>query len=165
MNFKILFSISFFLIATFAFRNQKFVTSEDQQEFFQYDTSGAKLREFRLFSKKFFSAVKSTDTFFLKTHMIFPMSNSSFYIFDESLLHKKIDSKILFRKLKKLFPTDLINKIDKEGKFAYSVSKNEPKSFIIKIYDTSGEIEGNYTWIFVQKNDGFYFINFRSEAG
>ena len=165
MNFKMLFSTPFFLIAVFAFRNDKFIIYEKPKEFFQYDTSNAKLREFKVFTKNFFSAVKSSDTAFLKAHVIFPISNSSFYIFDKSLLHKKIDSKTLFKRLDKLFPVDLVKKIDKEGKFAYLVSKNALKKFVIDIYDTSGEIEGNYTWVFVQKNNNFYFVNFRSEAG
>ncbi len=164
MNFKILFPAAFFLVAIFGFKNENSAPQE-REGILQYDTSSAKLKSFKLFSKHFFTAIKAHDSSFLKAHIIFPIANSYFYIFEKNLLHKKIDSRIFFGGLNKLFPTDLIKRIDKEGKFAFSVTKGAPRNFIIEIYDTTGEIEGNYTWIFTQKGDDFYFVTFRAEAG
>jgi hypothetical protein len=164
MNLKILFPTAFILGAIFSFKNEN-PTSQERKGKLQYDTSSAKLKSFKLFSKHFFTAIKAHDSSFLKAHIIFPIANSSFYIFEKNLLHKTIDSRIFFSGLNKLFPTDLIKRMDKEGKFAFSVTKGAPKNFTIEIYDTTGKIEGNYTWIFTQKGDDFYFETFRAEAG
>lgn len=165
IKIKIFFPLALFSLVVLGLKNNGSNIQESRNGYLQYDTSSAKLKDFKIFSKKFFSAARSSDTAFLKAHVIFPISNSSFYIFDESLLHKKLDSKMFFRRLNKLFPADLIKRIDKEGKFSYSITKGAPKTFIIIIYNITDGIEGNESWIFLQKNNDFYFLNFMSEAG
>jgi hypothetical protein len=131
----------------------------------QYDTSAAKLKKFRAFSKRFFNSIKSNDTFFLKAHVVFPIVNSSLCDLDSLLeKNKKIDKRFFLKNLQKLFPGDLISRIDNEGEFSVSDSNSKQKEFIIVLYD-HGEIEVNFTWRFIEKQDKFYFVRFRIEAG
>jgi len=146
-------------------RNNQFRVSLTQVSYFQYDTSAEKLKSFRHFSEDFFSAVGRNDTGFIRSHVIFPITNSSFYIFDSNLSDKKIYSRLFILRLKMFFPNDLIKRIKKEGFFACSTDKNKPITYTIGLTDNSGGIEGNYTWFFTQKDGHFYFLNFKSEAG
>jgi hypothetical protein len=166
MRYTLFICLSIFSIALFGYRSKPASDFRVKgQHFFQYDTNSVKLAGFRVFAREFFVAVNRADSHFLAAHVIFPISNSSFDIFDENAGQKPIDSKMFFKKLHQLFPGNLIKRISKEGKFAFSEPKNKPKKFIIELYDNSSGIEGNYTWVFIQKGDQFYFTNFRSEAG
>jgi hypothetical protein len=157
--------VGIILILLFAFRNSNFANINKQFVQLQNDTSSSNIKTFKVFSKKFFSAVAASDTNFLKAHVIFPISNSSFYIFDLKLLHKKIDSKIFFRNLKKLFPDSLVRQINKEGDFSCDKSDKGIWTYVIELSDSEHGIDENISWIFVQENGIFYFCNFKSEAG
>jgi hypothetical protein len=145
-------------------RNNEYKSSMARRMYTQYDTSAEKLRSFRHFSDSFFSAVGSNDTGFIKAHVIFPITRSSFYIFDSNLFDKKIYSRLFLTKLNVLFPNALIKRIKKEGMFFCS-TKNKPKTYQIELAENSGGIEANYNWFFIQKEGHFFFVNFKSEAG
>jgi len=163
INIKLLLLLSWVLVIET--RHNECRSSLAQMHYIQYDTSAEKLRSFRHFSDDFFSAVRRNDTGFLKFHVVFPITNSSFYIFESNLSNRKIYSHLFFLKLKVLFPDDLIKRVRKEGFFACSTDKNKSKTYIIELTENSGGIQGNYTWIFTQKEGSFIFVNFKSEAG
>jgi hypothetical protein len=153
------------LVLVAADRTHHFSTPVNKSPYFQYDTSAEKLKGFRQFSDKFFAAVKRNDTGFLRAHAVFPITNSSFSIFDASLMNKKIYAETFFSKMKKLFPDDVVKKIKKDGHFAYRVIKDNPTRYIIKLYFHEGDVDSNYTWYFNEKGGVFYFLNFKAEAG
>jgi hypothetical protein len=97
--------------------------------------------------------------------VVFPIVNSSLCDLDSLLeKNKKINKRFFLKNLQKLFPGDLISRIDNEGEFSVSDSNSRQKEFIIVLYDHS-EIEVNFTWRFIEKQDKFYFVRFRIEAG
>jgi hypothetical protein len=121
--------------------------------------------KFRAFSKEFFQAIKSGDTIFLKTHVIFPIYNSTFADLDTSLRGKTIvNRQHFFNHLKILFPDDLIKRINKEGKIEISAPKNEQKEYAISLY-LNGDVEFVFVWSFIERRNEFYFIRFRGEPG
>lgn len=121
--------------------------------------------EFKKFVDTFFVSIKKGDTIYLKKHIVFPISNSSFPILVESLnKYKSINSNTLFRNLKKLFPNDIIDKIP-TGEYAISEHQGFETKYIVAIYESSQEIESNYSWLFVFRHGIFYFTNFFIEAG
>lgn len=131
---------------------------------FQYDSSAKTVKAFRQFSEEFFAAVRRKDTGFLSAHVVFPISNSFFYIFDESLMHKKIYARTFFNKLKKLFPEEDIKRIKKEGKY-YGRNAGGKAYYVIELIFHEDEVDSNYSWLFMKKGGVFYFVNFRAEAG
>jgi len=97
---------------------------------------------------------------------LLPIYNSSFEIFDRKLLGKKsVDKRILLKNLRKLFPAEIINRIQVEGIFAAPGPRMKKSSYIITVYDGSGDVDSNYKWFFTKKDGKFYFTNFRTEAG
>jgi hypothetical protein len=146
------------------FRNELNFKHQVPNTFVQYDSSSSKTKEFKTFSKIFFDAIKTSDSVFLKAHIIFPIINSSLCDLDGKLKENKhIDEKYFFKNLRRLFPLHFLRKIDQGGVFLVSKS-NIHKKFIIKVYDNSG-VETNFSWIFTEKNGKYYFVNFLAEAG
>ena|ERR1700752_5120488 len=141
MNKKVLYLVGISFVSSFLFGEETFATAQGIVIRRQNDTIGAEVKAFKEFSKKFFSAVGKSDTNFLKSHVIFPISNSSFYIFDLKLLNKKIDSKMFFRNLKKIFPDTLIKRISKDGEFSCNSGNNGLSTCVIEISDIEGGID------------------------
>jgi hypothetical protein len=143
-----------------------FIGRSNALHVFKYDTNTIMLRRFKAFSKRFFRAIKSNETIFIKNHAIFPITHSSFINMDSSLRgNRNISQQVFFKHLRKLFPEGLINRIDKEGEFEISATKNEQTEYSISIYDSSGEMEFDFTWSFIERQNEFYFVRFRAEPG
>jgi hypothetical protein len=117
------------------------------------------LKEFKAYLKIFFQAVRSNDTNFIKGHTIFPVVNST-------VSSRRIDQRYFMKHLPDFFPRDLIKRTNKEGKcvIAKPTTTGE-RGFIVTVYDTSQGTDANYSWIFVRKQKGFYFVTFRAEVG
>ncbi|MBS1669785.1 MAG: hypothetical protein JST58_20620 [Bacteroidetes bacterium] len=131
--------------------------------FFQYDTSAKKIKEFKLFSKDFFDAIVRKDVVFLRSHIIFPIVNSSLSSMDTTLKeNNKIDEKYFFKNFGRLFPKNVNKEIEKRGRFFASSSQSK---FYVRIYsfEDNDENETNYTWFFVKKDGRFYFTQFKVE--
>lgn len=152
------------LILVVGNRNNEYRSLLAQATYFQYDTSAEKLRSFRQFSNEFFAAVKKNDTGFLRVHTVFPITGSSFYIFDESLMQKKITARSFFSKLEKLFPEEDTKRIRKEGHF-YHMSSGDKDYYVIELIFHEEDVDSNYSWFFMKKGGVFYFLNFKAEAG
>jgi hypothetical protein len=152
------------LVLVAADRPHHFSTPVDKLPYFQHDTSADKLKGFRQFSDEFFAAVKRNDTSFLRVHTVFPITGSSFYIFDESLMQKKITARSFFSKLKKLFPEEDTKRIRKEGHFNY-VGSGGKDYYVIELIFHEEDVDSNYSWFFTKEGGVFYFINFKAEAG
>jgi hypothetical protein len=131
------------------------------------DTSDPRIKEFKVFAAKFFTAVKNADTTFLKAHIIFPIVNSSFNVLDGSLDHvKKITASIFFRRLRKLFPDDYMRDIRKSGTYTLYKDKNDGEiNYVVSLYYDRGGVDANANWFFIKKDDQFYFNDFTAEAG
>ena len=158
---------SFFFVFNFSIENLKACSKHGSTILLQTDADSNSLKSFKLFSKKFFDAIKKNDTAFLKQHMIFPIKNSSFSIFDHSLDNRIIESTIILRQLHKFFPDDLLQQVI-TNKAAFSIAEHPDSQtrYIITLYDEDdGGVESNYTWIFIKQHNDFYFVNFQSEAG
>ena len=99
------------------FQNESYLKIHSFESSIEYQKEdSATIRKFKQFSKDFFLAVNSRDTGYLRKHVIFPIRNSTFALFDPNLLNKKIDAPIFFKELGKLFPKDLVKRINEEGK-------------------------------------------------
>jgi len=123
-------------------------------------------REFKEFTKKFFVAIKANDTIFLREHIVFPIPNSSFSELDEGVAKmKSINSHILFRRLHKLFPDDLIKDILARGKYRVIKHGNIETKYMITVYNNTGDVESNLNWFFVKRKGEYFFINYTAEAG
>ena len=128
-------------------------------------SDSAELKEFKLFSVKFFTAVKNKDTIFLKKHIVFPIPTHSFSNFDKSLeTVKKMDSNTFWKKLSRLFPPDLINKTN-DAEHSIFRNPNGKVEYIVTVYSDSSGVESNANWMFMKKQGGFYFVYFTAEAG
>jgi hypothetical protein len=167
MKFVLLIAAFLLSFKEYNVKNLRNITREKVSlcSYLQYDTSAEKLKSFKSFSRSFFKATRLSDTNYIREHVIFPIVNSSFYNMDTTIPeNKKIGYEYFLAKLHSIFPKDIINRIQKEGEFM--VSKNQ-KKYVIVLYnsgDNSGEIESNYSWFFVRKQDKFYFTQFRVEG-
>jgi hypothetical protein len=162
-----------FLLLSFSFINKYNIGTQKEfnlsnkavYNFFQHDTSAAKLKKFRAFSERFFNAIRSNDTTFLKAHVLFPIVNSSFTNMDSTIKESRgVNRQYFLSHIQKLFPNELISRIDKEGEFDISAPKKGQTEYSISLYD-KGEIEYDFTWSFIEKHDRFFFIRFRAEPG
>jgi hypothetical protein len=132
---------------------------------FHWNSDSSELREFKSFCKQFFSAVKKSDTNFLKEHITFPIETGQFDNFDQSLTGKKyIQSGTFFKKLNKLFPADLLKELNK-AEYAVSRHPGRTTNYIVTINSDEGGVESNANWLFVRKKNQFYFEIFTAEAG
>lgn len=127
------------------------------------DSTNPRLELFKAFANLFFAAVRANDTVFLKSHIIFPIPTRQFSNYDRSLLGRKyIDSKTFFKKLHKLIPDDLMNRLSEAE---YSTSDSSPNAFYVTVTSITGGVESNCSWIFVERADVFYLELFTAEAG
>jgi hypothetical protein len=127
------------------------------------DTSNPKLEQFKQFVKIFFASVKANDAIFLKKHIVFPIPTSSFSNYDRTLIGTKvISSKTFFKKIHKLIPDELINWIDEAE---YSTSEHAQTAFYVILYSTTGGVDSNCSWEFMERGGEFYFKLFTAEAG
>lgn len=131
-------------------------------EFKPADSPDKRLSDFRAFASKYFYRVKKEDTAFLKAHTIFPIRNSFFDALDWSLHGVNITAGIFFKRLRKLFPADLMSDIKKIGEY-YVTPKGEEYS--IECSHNTGGIDSNVTWVFLKRNGQFYFKTYLAEAG
>jgi hypothetical protein len=67
--------------------------------------------------------------------------------------------------LRDFFPKDLIKRINKEGKCVIAKITNGERDFVVTVYDTSQGTDANYSWMFIRKQNEFYFVTFRAEVG
>lgn len=120
---------------------------------------------FKAFADSFFAAVKKDDTVFLKAHVLFPIRNSTFSFFDDSLQYDGVvTASHFFKHLKQLFPADLMQEIRKKGE--YVVWTHEGKTeYSVEIFDHVGGIDSNAKWFFVKRGGTYYFKTFASEMG
>lgn len=127
------------------------------------DSTNPRLEKFKAFANSFFAAVRANDTVFLKSHIVFPIPTRQFSNNDRSLLGKKyIDAKTFFKKLHKLIPDDLMDRLSEAE---YSTSESSPNAFYVTVYSIAGGVESNCSWKFVERADVFYLELFTAEAG
>lgn len=127
------------------------------RKFNQADSVG-ELKDFRAYLRIFVQAVSSNDTTFIKGHTIFPIVNST-------ASSRKIDQRYFMSHLRDFFPKDLIKRINKEGKCVIAKITNGERDFVVTVYDTSQGTDANYSWMFIRKQNEFYFVTFRAEVG
>jgi hypothetical protein len=125
---------------------------------FNQADSASELKDFRAYLKVFVQAISSNDTTFIKGHTIFPIVNST-------VSSRKIDQRFFMNHLRDFFPKDLIKRINKEGKCVIAKVTNGERDFVVTVYDTSQGTDANYSWIFIRRQNEFYFVTFRAEVG
>jgi hypothetical protein len=139
---------------------------ETSTDVIKQPVGSSELKEFKSFANRFFAAVKTKDTVFLKAHIVFPITHSSFLFYDHELNENtKIDARLLFKKLHKLFPDDLISKIAKKAEFGIFDHKGTSREYRIEIMFNDGGVDSNVNWFFIKKQNVFYFTTFTAEAG
>jgi hypothetical protein len=154
-------ALIFFCYQSLALTSQRIGQRNEHEFYFQKDS----LEAFKAFSDSFFTAVKKGDTIFLKAHILFPIKNSTFSVFDQSLENvDAITEKMLFKRLHKLFPADYLKEIRTGGDYKISTHRGKTE-YSITLYHHQGGVDSNANWFFVNKNGVFYFTLFYSEAG
>lgn len=147
-----------YFICAFVFAKTFDINPDAASNRFYQKDSATEVREFKAYIRTFVHAVEANDTAFIKTHTIFPITNST-------ISRRKIDQKYFMRHLGDFFPMDLVKRIEKEGRIVVSKPTKIEKEFIVTIYDTTQGTDANYDWIFTRRQNDFYFVTFRAEVG